>query len=87
MALDNTKPNRKINKMNKQLIRKENQISMLRKLYNNSKLKEMYLDYVNNFITVDKFSCHYDLKYTEALHVINLGKSIHVTDIQMSEGK
>jgi len=47
----------------------------------------MYLDYVNNFITVDKFSCHYDLKYTEALHVINLGKSIHVTDIQMSEGK
>lgn len=73
--------------MIKQLIRKENQISMLRKLYCNSKLKEMYLDYVNNFITVDKFSCHYDLKYTEALHVINLGKSIHVTDIQMSEGK
>lgn len=73
--------------MIKQLIRKENQISMLRKLYNNSKLKEMYLDYVNNFITVDKFGCHYDLKYTDALHVINLGKSIHETDIQMSEGK
>lgn len=72
--------------MIKELIRKENEIIMLRKLYSNSKLKEMYLDYVNNFITVDKFSCHYDLKYTEALHVINLGKSIHETDIQMNEG-
>jgi hypothetical protein len=72
--------------MIKELIRKENQISMLRKLYNNSKLKEMYLDYVNNFITIEKFSCYYDLEYTEALHVINLGKSIHVTDIQMNEG-
>ena len=73
--------------MIKELIRKENEIIMLRKLYSNSKLKEMYLDYVNNFITVNKFSCHYDLKYTEALHVINLGKSIHVTDIQMNEGE
>ena len=72
--------------MIKELIRKENEIIMLRKLYSNSKLKEMYLDYVNNFITVDKFSCHYDLKYTEALHVINLGKSIHETDIQMNIG-
>ena len=66
---------------------KENENIMFRKLYNHSKLKEMYLDYVNNFITVDKFSCHYDLKYTEALHVINLGKSIHETDIQMNGGK
>ena len=72
--------------MIKELIRKENEIIMIRKLYNNSKLKEMYLDYVNNFITIDKFSCHYDLKYTDALHVINLGSSIHETDIQMSEG-
>ncbi len=69
------------------ILKKEIELKGIRKLYNNSKLKEMYLDYVNNFITVDKFSCHYDLKYTEALHVINLGKSIHVTDIQMSEGK
>ena len=72
--------------MIKELMRKQNEIIMLRKLYNNSELKEMYLDYVNNFITLDKFSCHYDLKYCEALHVINLGKSIHVTDIQMNEG-
>lgn len=72
--------------MIKELMRKQNEIIMLRKLYSNSKLKEMYLDYVNNFITLDKFSCHYDLKYCEALHVINLGKSIHVTDIQMNEG-
>jgi hypothetical protein len=72
--------------MIKELIRKENQISMLRKLYNNSKLKEMYLDYVNNFITIEKFGCYYDLEYTEALHVINLGRSIHITDTQMNEG-
>ena len=69
------------------ILKKEIELKGIRKLYNNSKLKEMYLDYVNNFITVDKFSCHYDLKYNDALHVINLGKSIHETDIQMSEGK
>ena len=69
------------------ILKKEIELKNIRKLYNNSKLKEMYLDYVNNFITLDKFSCHYNLKYTDALHVINLGKSIHVTDIQMNEGK
>ena len=69
------------------ILKKEIELKGIRKLYNNSKLKEMYLDYVNNFITLDKFSCHYDLKYTDALHVINLGSSIHETDIQMSEGK
>lgn len=68
------------------ILKKEIELKGIRKLYSDSKLKEMYLDYVNNFITVDKFSCHYDLKYTDALHVINLGKSIHVTDIQMNEG-
>jgi len=67
------------------ILKKEIELKNIRKLYNNSKLKEMYLDYVNNFITVDKFSCHYDLKYCEALHVINLGKSIYETDIQMNE--
>ena len=66
---------------------KENENIMLRKLYNNSNLKAMFLDYVNNFITVDKFSCYYDLKYSEGLQVINLGKSIHETDIQMNGGK
>ena len=87
MTLNNTKTKtERENKTNKELKRKQNEIIMLRKLYSNSKLKEMYLDYVNNFITLDKFSCHYDLKYCEALHVINLGKSIHVTDIQMNEG-
>ena len=69
------------------IVKKQIELKEIRKLYNNSKLKEMYLDYVNSFITVDKFSCHYNLKYCEALHVINLGKSIHETDIQMIEGK
>ncbi len=32
---------------------------------------ELYLDYVNNFLTVSKFAEHYGLSETKALSIIN----------------
>ena len=54
-----------------------------RERYSNNELANMYLDYVNNYLTVDKLAEDHDLTYLEALDVINIGHSIHETNIQM----
>jgi len=54
-----------------------------REIYSNNELANMYLDYVNNYLTVDKLAEDHDLTYLEALDVINIGHSIHETNIQM----
>lgn len=36
----------------------------------------MYLDYVNNFLTVDAFADHYGLLNWQANKVINLGREL-----------
>lgn len=38
---------------------------------------DIYLDYVNNYITLDAFAESYNLTLRQAIHVINLGKSFH----------
>lgn len=43
------------------------------------KLIEMYLDYVNNFITVVAFAEHYGFTADQALLAISLGRSVHET--------
>lgn len=40
-------------------------------------LHEMYLDYVNNFITVECFADFYDITSDVAERVIRLGRMIH----------
>ena len=40
---------------------------------------EWYLDYVNNFITVDGFAQYYGLSHDQATKVIALGKELHET--------
>lgn len=37
--------------------------------------KSMYLDYLNNFLTVEKFAEYYDLSITDAKTVISIGKA------------
>ena len=54
-----------------------------RERYSNNELANIYLDYVNNYLTVDKLAEDHDLTYLEALDVINIGHSIHETNIQM----
>jgi hypothetical protein len=38
---------------------------------------KIYLDWVNNFLTVDKFASYYGLHPREAVRLIELGKSCH----------
>ena len=33
--------------------------------------KEMYLDWVNNFLTIEKFASYYDISIDEAKRIIN----------------
>ena len=41
------------------------------------KIHEMYLDYFNNFVTVERFAEYYGITETEAFAVIEAGKRIH----------
>lgn len=41
----------------------------------------MYLDYVNNFLTVDAFAAYYSLGREEALNVITRGRAAHEASI------
>tara|TARA_R100000353_G_scaffold126445_1_gene89779 strand:+ start:306 stop:443 length:138 start_codon:yes stop_codon:yes gene_type:complete len=40
-------------------------------------LEKMYLDYVNNFLTVPRFAEYYGITVTEANEIINLGRIIN----------
>tara|TARA_R100000655_G_scaffold1110_1_gene4415 strand:+ start:2519 stop:2656 length:138 start_codon:yes stop_codon:yes gene_type:complete len=40
-------------------------------------LEKMYLDYVNNFLTVTRFAEYYGISETEANEIINLGRIIN----------
>jgi len=39
-------------------------------------LKALYLDYVNNYLTVEKFARDYNLTENQAIALINNGKTI-----------
>jgi len=40
-------------------------------------LQEFYLDWVNNYLTVDKMAEHNDLTVEDTATLINLGRSYH----------
>ena len=41
------------------------------------KFTQMYLDYVNNFITIDKFAEHYNISMYAARKIVQLGQDIN----------
>jgi len=43
----------------------------------NNRIKEMYLDYFNNFLTVDRFAEYYNISKQKATYIINKGRSIN----------
>lgn len=45
----------------------------------------MYLDYVNNFLTVDSFAAYYLMDREEALNVIKRGRIAHEASINLCE--
>ena len=40
-------------------------------------LQEYYLDWVNNYLTVDKIAEHHEITVADAELLINLGRSYH----------
>lgn len=49
----------------------------------NEYLRELYLDYVNNYLTVDKFAEHHELHSTDARRLLSLGKILHEDYVRM----
>lgn len=41
------------------------------------RIQELYLDYVNNFLTVERFAEYYNLSERKAFKVIELGRQVH----------
>tara|TARA_Y100001938_G_scaffold51063_1_gene71277 strand:- start:204 stop:488 length:285 start_codon:yes stop_codon:yes gene_type:complete len=39
--------------------------------------KEMYLDYLNNFLTIEKFASYYNMTEKDASKIINEGRNLH----------
>ena len=42
-----------------------------------NKLRSMYLDWFNNFMTLTAFAEHYNITYEEARRVIGIGRKLH----------
>lgn len=43
----------------------------------NETLRALYLDYVNNYLTVDKFAEHHEIHPTDARRLLSMGKVYH----------
>ena len=44
---------------------------------NREKIENLYLDWVNNFLTVARFAEHYGMPEAKALRVINTGRALN----------
>jgi hypothetical protein len=49
----------------------------MKSLYNETKLIDMYLDYKNNYLTLELFAEHYQIDIDKAIIIINSGKQIY----------
>lgn len=50
-------------------------------MYIKEKYIKMYLDYVNNFTTVQGFAYYYNITTEKAKNIINVGKNFHENNI------
>lgn len=50
-------------------------------MYAKQKYTNMYLDYVNNFLTVEKFAEHYQITVEKAKTIINIGRNFHENNL------
>ena len=50
---------------------------MLKTIYLRDKLADLYLDWVNNFLTIEKFSEYYGLDEEDAKQLLVLAKKCH----------
>ena len=49
-----------------------------------SQLKEFYLDYVNNYLTITKIAEHHGITDNYAYNLITMGRAFHEADIELS---
>jgi hypothetical protein len=49
----------------------------MKTLYNETKLIDMYLDYKNNYLTLELFAEHYQIDIDKAMIIVNSGKQIY----------
>ena len=47
------------------------------KTYGYDKYVELYLDYVNNFLTIERFAEYYGMSVDYANHVIEVGRKLN----------
>ena len=47
-------------------------------------LKALYLDYFNNYLTVDLFAEHNGLEYYEAYELLKIGKKYHELGVKVT---
>lgn len=43
----------------------------------NQYLRDLYLDFVNNYLTVEKFAEHHELHVPVAVELLAMGKTLH----------
>ena len=51
----------------------------MKTIYNETKLINMYLDYKNNYLTLELFAEHYQIDIDKAIIIVNLGRQIYNT--------
>jgi hypothetical protein len=47
--------------------------------YSDKVAEEMYLDWFNNFLSVERFASHYNITRDQSLDVLNQGKQYHIS--------
>ncbi len=45
------------------------------------KYRELFLDWFNNFLTIERFAEYYDLEVSEASRIIEIGREMHETAV------
>jgi hypothetical protein len=48
-------------------------------------LQEYFLDFFNNYLSVEKFAEHNNLPYEDACQVLDIGKRIHEDSVRNNE--
>ncbi len=53
----------------------------------NEAIIKMYLDWVNNFLSLDKFAEHYDIDELDANYIIDLGRKLNEEEAEKNHLK
>lgn len=55
--------------------------------FDNDAIIKMYLDWVNNFLSLDKFAQHYDIDELDANYIIDLGRKLNEEEAEKNHLK